>query len=62
MNDKKQKPFTINIPILSSNRKIGLGQAIKRIISSIGIKSCESCEQRARSLDRWVRFTGQDKH
>jgi hypothetical protein len=33
---------------------VGLGQAIKRVTTSLGVRPCGGCQKRARTLDRFV--------
>ncbi|HEY7375566.1 MAG TPA: hypothetical protein VIF57_25640 [Polyangia bacterium] len=35
-------------------RVVGLGQAVKRVTTSLGIRPCGGCQRRARALDRFV--------
>ena len=35
----------------------GLGDVIKRVTQSMGIRPCGGCEKRAAALNRWVRFS-----
>jgi hypothetical protein len=37
---------------------VGLGDALKSLTSSLGMKPCIPCEQRAAALNRRVVFTG----
>jgi peroxiredoxin len=39
--------------------KIGLGQVLKRLTSTFGVKPCVGCERRASLLDRWMSFSGE---
>lgn len=43
-----RKPFRIRLPGMVSEEAVGLGDAIKRVTSSIGIKPCGGCERRAK--------------
>ena len=45
----------INIPGFIE-REIGLGDVVKRVTSTFGIKPCTGCERRAQALNRWVVF------
>jgi len=49
-------PRPIRIPLPGVRRSVGLGQALKRLTTAVGIRPCSSCERRARSLDRAVVF------
>ena len=37
---------------------IGLGDAIKRLTSKVGMKPCDGCNRRAAALNRLMVFTG----
>ena len=51
-------PFRIHLPGFIREEEVGLGDAIKRAASTIGIKPCGGCERRAAALNRWLAFTG----
>ncbi len=60
MNDKQQpdsKPVRVRLPGFVNDNEIGLGDAIKRATSAMGIKPCGGCQKRAETLNRFVRFT-----
>jgi hypothetical protein len=46
----------IRLPGFLIEEEIGLGEVIKRVTHAIGIKTCGGCEQRATTLNRWLRF------
>jgi hypothetical protein len=50
-------PHRIRLPGFLIDEEIGLGDVVKRITYSMGIKSCGGCEKRAQALNRWVRFS-----
>jgi hypothetical protein len=56
-NNKKYKPYKIRLPDFIVEDEIGLGDAIKRVTSSIGIKPCGGCQQRASKLNNLIVFT-----
>jgi hypothetical protein len=37
---------------------VGLGDALERLISKLGVESCAACQERAAALNRYVVFTG----
>jgi hypothetical protein len=43
---------------MMSFEDIGLGEAIKRATSAVGIRPCGGCERRAAALNRWLVFLG----
>ncbi len=53
----RKKP-TLHIPRFVSDEDVGLGDVIKRVTHTFGIKACGACERRAAALNRWVRFSG----
>ena len=55
-NNKRQ--YKIPLPVYLSEKEIGLGDVLKRVSARVGISGCSSCDKRARSLNRWIRFTG----
>lgn len=55
-NNKNKKPYSIRLPGFLVEDEIGLGDIIKRVTSSVGIKPCGGCEQRAAMLNKWVVF------
>jgi hypothetical protein len=64
-NDNQQtgQPTTSlgRFPGFISEEPMGLGDVIKRVTSTFGIKPCGGCERRAAALNRWIAFTKQVK-
>lgn len=56
--DAEHKPRAVRLPGLVSDQEIGLGDAIKRMTSALGVQPCGGCQRRATLLNRWVVFTG----
>ena len=54
----KSQLYRVRLPGFISDEEIGLGDAIKRVTSSIGIKPCSGCGRRASALNRWMVFSG----
>ena len=50
-------PHRIRLPGFITDEEIGLGDAIKRATTYIGITPCVSCDRRATALNRWMIFT-----
>ena len=48
---------TVHLPEFIRDTDIGLGDAIKRATSYIGIAACAGCRRRADALNRWMVFT-----
>jgi hypothetical protein len=55
-NANAAQPHRVRLPGFVMEDEIGLGDAIKRITYSMGIKPCSGCEKRAAALNRWVTF------
>jgi hypothetical protein len=53
---KEHEPHRLNIPGFIKE-EIGLGDAIKRVTSAVGIKPCQGCQRRAAALNRWLVFS-----
>jgi hypothetical protein len=58
MEKTQRQPYRVHLPGFVTDEDIGLGNMIKRATSTIGIRPCGSCEQRAAALNRWLAFTG----
>ncbi len=50
--------YRINMPRFITDEDIGLGDVVKRVTSSIGIKTCGGCQRRAERLNHWLVFSG----
>lgn len=48
----------VRLPGFLPETEVGLGDAIKRTTSRVGVRPCGSCLQRAARLNRWMVFTG----
>lgn len=53
-----REPVRVNLPGFISGEEIGLGDALKKVTASMGIKTCGGCQRRAEALNRWLTFTG----
>ena len=58
---KPRQPYRARLPGFVNDEDIGLGDAIKRVTSTFGIRPCGGCERRAAALNRWFVFTGRAK-
>ena len=57
-SDRKQVPaYRIRLPGFVTDEEIGLGDALKRATSYVGIRPCGGCQRRAAALNRWVVFS-----
>lgn len=57
VQDKGRLPHRVRLPGFVADEQIGLGDAITRTTSYLGIKPCGGCQQRAAALNRWMVFT-----
>jgi hypothetical protein len=60
-NVTHQKPIKIHLPGFILDGELGLGDVVKKATSSMGIKACGSCYQRASIFNRWMLFVGRHK-
>ena len=49
--------YRIRVPGFITDEEVGLGDAIKRATSKLGIQPCGGCDHRAAVLNRWFVFT-----
>jgi hypothetical protein len=56
-----RQPRNLRLPVFVSDEPLGLGDVIKRATSTIGIKPCGGCAERAARLNSRVAFTGRRK-
>ena len=52
----KREPYRVRLPGFVSDENLGLGDAIKRVTSTFGIRPCGGCERRAATLNQWLVF------
>lgn len=59
-HEGKSEPqaYRMRIPRFVTDEDIGLGDVIKRVTSSIGIKPCGGCQRRTAVLNHWLVFSG----
>jgi hypothetical protein len=56
---KKPLPKRLRIPIpVKLRQPLGLGDAVKRVTTAVGIRPCSGCQRRAELLNRMATFTG----
>jgi hypothetical protein len=53
----QSQPYKVRLPGFITDEDIGLGDVIKRITYTVGLKPCGGCERRATALNRWVAFS-----
>jgi hypothetical protein len=51
------RPVRVRLPGFIKDEDIGLGDAIKRITYTFGLRPCGGCEQRTTAFNRWMVFT-----
>jgi hypothetical protein len=54
----RNRQIEVRVPMLRSGRKIGLGDLIKGLTKTAGIKPCSGCQKRAQALNRRLVFSG----
>ena len=54
----RREPYRARLPGFVSEEDVGLGDAIKRATSTVGIRPCGGCGRRAAALNRWMVFSG----
>lgn len=47
----------VRLPGFLRDEDVGLGDVIKRVTSSIGIRPCGGCLKRTAALNRWITFS-----
>jgi hypothetical protein len=57
-DDRRPAPRRVRLPGFIADEDVGLGDAVKRATSTIGVRPCGGCAKRAEALNRWVTFTG----
>ncbi len=56
--DREDGPrHRVRLPGFLVEEEIGLGAAIARATTYLGIRPCGGCKRRAAALDRWLAFT-----
>ena len=53
----ERQPVRVRLPGFVNSGEIGLGDAIKHVTYTVGIKPCRGCEGRTMALNRWVVFS-----
>jgi hypothetical protein len=54
---KEAPPHRVRLPGFINDRDIGLGDALTRTTTYLGIRPCGGCKRRAAALNRWITFT-----
>jgi len=48
--------YNVRLPRFVAEEPVGLGDVVKRVTSTAGVKPCGDCERRAERLNRWMSF------
>jgi hypothetical protein len=48
----------MRLPGFVRDEELGMGDVIKLVTSTFGMRPCGGCERRAAALNRWFVFTG----
>ena len=59
--DTGQARYRVRLPGFVNDDDLGLGDAVARVTSSVGIRPCGSCRRRAAAFNRWVTFAGRSR-
>jgi hypothetical protein len=51
-----RRPYRVNLPGFISE-DVGLGDVVKRVTSTIGVRPCGGCLRRAQALNSWLVFS-----
>ena len=52
----QQSVHRVRLPGFLVDEEVGLGDLIKKMTYSVGIKPCGGCQKRAAALNRWMSF------
>lgn len=53
--------YRVRLPGFVNDQEAGLGDVLKRMTSTFGIRPCGDCRRRAATLNRWVTFDGRPR-
>ena len=53
----RPEPYRVRLPGFVKDEAIGLGDVIKLVTNTVGIKPCGGCEKRAAPLNSWMVFS-----
>ena len=57
-DESAREPYRVRLPRAIVHEDVGLGDALKRASSAVGIKPCGGCQRRATALNGWLVFSG----
>lgn len=58
--DAVHRPLRVRLPGFI-DAEVGLGDVVKKVTYSAGLRPCAGCEQRAAVLNRWAVFSGRTR-
>ena len=53
---QERQPYRVRLPGIVKDEDVGLGDVVKRVTYSVGLRPCSGCNQRAAALNRWMVF------
>lgn len=56
-DEGERQPYRVRLPGFITDEDVGLGDVIKGVTSTVGIRPCGGCARRAAVLNRWLAFT-----
>lgn len=54
----KAQPRQVRLPGFVPDEPVGLGDAVKRVTSMVGVRPCGPCQARAERMNQWMTLTG----
>ena len=57
-DDAQGQPYRIRLPGFIRDDEIGLGDLIKQVTTTVGLRPCGGCQKRAAALNRWIIVEG----
>ena len=58
LEQEQEEAAGMRLPGFVNDEDVGLGDALKRVTSAMGIRPCGGCERRAAALNRLLIFSG----
>jgi hypothetical protein len=55
--ETQMAPRKVRLPGFITGEEVGLGDVVKGVTYSMGMKLCGGCERRAAAMNRWMVFT-----
>jgi hypothetical protein len=55
-DERSSSRHHVRLPRFIAAEPVGLGDVIKRVTTTAGVRPCDECERRAARLNRWVTF------